>query len=228
MKERKYHILILLITVMLIGSCSKSPSILMEGTECEPPCWKGITPGITNIAETMTIIKGIEYIRKFPNSEDSIATINDRGYVSFLFSSEVREAGGMIFFRDDIVYKIQIDYGKMSFGEFVRNIGPPEKYYAVIDRVETVWVSINLLYPSQGIVATHYDDKFFGVPTGSFKAKENMEIRWVYYFDPRAYEEVLREEVFVGIYGVSEETLEKAIHDWKGFGKIEPLNLLER
>ncbi len=210
---------------LLLSSCVNSPS-LMLGDACKPPCWMEIYPGSTNIRDTVMILEEIESVHGVNTSEENIEDIKNRGFESWINDGRMQESSGRVYFQDDKVYYIKID-SKISIGEYIDKFGSPEKYLAVIERIEAVTVSMFLLYPTRGIIIKQEDTRYFGSWKGPLEIKANIKDWQIIYFAPHSIDDVLLKEVYITTPSTDVKTLEGAIRDWEGFGEIEPLNLLK-
>jgi hypothetical protein len=71
--KNKILIYIFLLTMILVtSSCSptkteENPLTILEMKTCEPPCWQGITPGVTTLAEAKILIQQIIIIPARPD-----------------------------------------------------------------------------------------------------------------------------------------------------------------
>jgi hypothetical protein len=78
MKNKILIHIFLLAMILVTSSCSptkieEDPLTILEMKTCEPPCWQGITPGITTIAEANNLVPHI----KFTSSGQDIIVPDD-------------------------------------------------------------------------------------------------------------------------------------------------------
>jgi hypothetical protein len=55
---------LVLFTMTLLASCSRTPSSVLDDLTCDVPCWKGIVVGETSKDEAIEILKQIPEIQK--------------------------------------------------------------------------------------------------------------------------------------------------------------------
>jgi hypothetical protein len=64
--------------ILVTSSCTlqqtaKDPLTILKMKTCEPPCWQGITPGITTLDEANNLIQHISF---FPENPDILAPVD--------------------------------------------------------------------------------------------------------------------------------------------------------
>ena len=72
MKNKILIHICLLAMILVTSSCTlqqtaKDPLTILEMKTCEPPCWQGITPGITTKEEARTLIHNINFFPERPD-----------------------------------------------------------------------------------------------------------------------------------------------------------------
>jgi len=78
MKNKILIHLCLLTLILVTSSCTppkieEDPLTILTMKTCEPPCWQGITPGITTVAEANALVREIVF---FPARPDILAPSN--------------------------------------------------------------------------------------------------------------------------------------------------------
>jgi hypothetical protein len=78
MKNKILIHICLLAMILVTSSCTlqqtaKDPLTILEMKTCEPPCWQGITPGITTLDEANNLIQHISF---FPENPDILAPVD--------------------------------------------------------------------------------------------------------------------------------------------------------
>lgn len=221
---RKYRFLgFLFFLTLVLGGCdlNDDQSFLSEMV-CEPPCWQGITPGVTTKEEALLILKGLPGIG--PNS---ISTHGEPWWIFddiLYFEHSSRDWDGEVYILNSKVVIIDF-YGDLgiNFSEAIDQIGKPEFVINIpthggVPGHPTAVYSITAFEPNRGIGYTFN--------TGDLPKRNRSElspdtpITLVSYFDPDRYDELLEGEMFsMGFLG-KEETL-KYLQPWSGYGSIE-------
>jgi hypothetical protein len=96
---------------------------LIEGEPCRPPCWMGITPGVTTMAEAETIVKDLEdQGTVFPRRIEGVVQFDAIAKPKYLdelpgiavesFATETSDI--VVYFKDDVVYSISLAFGSTN------------------------------------------------------------------------------------------------------------------
>jgi hypothetical protein len=209
-----------LLFLCFVVSCSLTgPSIsILDDSQCELPCWKGITPGETSHEEALQIVKGLDGI-----DAESIAVINlpweifNKRIWFYLYkdSSLTKEqTDGALYFIDDKVVALLLQRNIVrSFGDMVESVGEPE---TIISKPFVGGGNVVMaILPSKGIRF-----EFFAKPSDELQPE--TEIDNVMFFDTKYYEDLLESGMFsLGEYGASDTR--KIMYPWKGYGNLQEL-----
>lgn len=194
---------------------------LIYGTPCNPPCWEGITPGITSTDEMVRIFEQLEaegriksywkltgpfYLAEFPSGGTVDVLVGD-GYVHSL----------------SVSYMGAFDY---RVRQVIERFGEPEAYavYSNLSRQDhpcETWDESDvythpsgggyLLYPSQGVtVRIRIPDGYTGCVCPA------VETAVFHYYQPRSLTDALQEgasPAFDGLDWNSEHLVQ-----WHGYG----------
>ena len=123
---------------------SKYPKVLEIGSEvCEPPCWYGIIPGRTNLAETEKIIMGMDFF-----TNDGSIVLDETNSVITWYGGEGNNA--YLYYQDEIIQMIHFYFKEgTSLGRILERFGEPNGYFLSEDDEAYV---ITIFYPERGIV----------------------------------------------------------------------------
>lgn len=186
--------------------------------ECEPPCWRGISPGKTTGNEAHEIIS------KFPDRING--NVNDflDGYYSFDLSNGLHV---VVYKISDVVVMITFyrEEGLITFGEAIDRFGIPQ--YATqsfmsgaglpILPTSTWHTYFNVLNVERG-VALSFDTYRHFFPVRAIV--ESSVITDVAYFDPKQTETLLKDGSLI----IAGENLDLSLLNiWKGYGDIAEL-----
>lgn len=218
--------------LLLLISCSGSSRRvvdpgLAEGTPCKPPCWQGVTPGVSTCEETgqaMQTLQGRGW-RNAHVSTDSYCyyRVSPSGFgviVGIRMGQDkvVKSIGG----RAEFYHPLEIlleqfgdPEGLVLNRESIRCTSceewippkPPDK------PTQFTW-EMNLLYPSQGLeflVIAPQDSAGCICP--------EMDVYAFCYYPPASMEEILKDDYLANTCSVAFEGLtEEDITEWHGFG----------
>lgn len=196
-------------------------SFILSNT-CSPPCWFGITPGITQKDELIEVSKSnlVENIKTIEDDKDGWNIFDYILHLNLLSGDEVE-----IYTIDGVVTRISIDNQKgiSSISYMIDLFGEP-KYVArstVLGPGSLLFAPSSayhdwffIIYPEKGVV--------FGLDT-YYEGKEinpKTKITSLQYFDPKKFDLLLGKGFLVfSTEGYSEERF----GIWKGYGDIDVL-----
>lgn len=208
-----------LLFLCFVVSCSLTrPRIsILDDSQCQLPCWKGITPGETSHSEALRIVNGLDAI----DSENIIDTnqpwkIFDQRIWFYLYKNSSLtkvQTDGSIYFVDEkvVALLLQRNIGR-TFGEMVEKLGNPE---AIISKPFVGGGTVVMaVIPSKGVEYEFY--------ARSDELQADTNIDNVMLFDVNYYEDLLESGMFsLGEYNANETR--KIMYPWKGYGSIEKL-----
>jgi hypothetical protein len=113
-----YEVLLSLLILLIICSCSKPSATILSDPTCSPPCWQNITPGKSTVEETRALLGNISLV-----DPDSIAIRGKPWYIYseiFYFELRSKQVEGRIYFLENKVSMILFDGDlHITFGQFV-------------------------------------------------------------------------------------------------------------
>lgn len=207
--------------ILSIQGCVNGSYSYISNT-CAPPCWAGITPGITPKDELIEVLKS--------NLAKKIKTIEDDkdGWKIFDYILQIKLVTGdeiIIYCIDNFVTEIDItNRGRISSISNMINLFGEPKYVArstILGPGSLLFVPSSayhewffVIYPEKGVV--------FGLDT-YYEGKDinpNTKITSLQYFDPKKFDLLLGKGFLVfSTEGYSEEQF----IIWKGYGDIDVL-----
>lgn len=143
--------------VFLISGCSSGNADLLDPVVCEPPCWRGITPGVTTIDEAAIILDSMEEIdHETMEYVGSNKHYWDSGYTWKFLGEE--QNGGFLTEIDGKVTAIEFSFGDdPKLSDVVNIVGYPDNVLTSIFALDNIMVTIGLYYKS-GICAEVYNN----------------------------------------------------------------------
>ncbi len=211
----KKAFLLILLFITACESANSKVSILKE-SNCQPPCWNGLTPGETTFDAASQIVKELPDV-----DQANIAELKHLGEV---FNKWIRfyivrddlltkkQTNGALYFINDKLAAVllQPNVGG-TFGEMVEMVGEPE---TILSLQSPRAILVKAILPSSGITFEFYAE------SDQFSAETKIDN--VMFFDPLQYEQLLDAEMFsLGDYGANDT--KKMMHPWRGYGSVEEL-----
>ncbi len=156
MKKIKRTIMSLLLMALLISCQTSNDQTPLAETDtpddiwatwlslsvCEPPCWQGITPGVTAASEAVSILEGMPDVK-----------IKYQGETGLFWDFKDNTEGGEIRFNDGVVSRVtlsSISDKKLPLVTVIKAYGVP-KYVEPYDCREGMCITA-LVYPEMGMV----------------------------------------------------------------------------
>lgn len=185
---------------------------IITGLPCVPPCWQGITPGVTPSDKALEILSNSPYIEK-GSIKQAGTTIS--GGCTWRWRSPGRRMQPGLNWQNGIVHTIQMSLTfDLSVQEVIEKFGNPEAVSVEEGGQPEHWYWIvDLHYPSQGIEFKAYTSEF------SKYLEPTTDIGAVFLFPPMTMQERIKE---------IEEKLNSPLpidyfSDWKGYGDVAEL-----
>lgn len=174
----------------------RTPSAVIYGAKCEPPCWRGISPGEGDpyrISELLAAMQDVDSgsVNFESDAQDQINKI----YWNFQLPSP--DSTGAIYFEDKKVSALSfLTVGSLKLGDLFKRLGEPQSYWTEIGHREyNDYLRVYLLYPEQGCVADVLID--FAGGDKQVAVKESTPVFQVTFFDPAKFEELLQSRILI-------------------------------
>ncbi len=216
--------LLVLLLISVVGCTWLSPGAsVLELSSCEPPCWNGITPGVTSKQETLDILSQLPIVE-----QDSLVVV---GRPWQLFDDTLRfslSPPGFLSRRPAVYGEAEILDGRVAeltlcgqlritFGDVVGRTGPPN-IIITVSGGEQGGLIVTALNPSLGLeygYGTNY------VPTDlRSELSPEIELSCLTYFDPALYDQMLDAGLFANGYAPLPRML---LQPWAGYGSLDEL-----
>ena len=211
----------LLILGLCVG-CGEPPPLdlsLLTGEPCEPPCWQGLTPGMSTHEEVNEFIRTSRFVNpKTLHLSDFRRADGQRVGVSIWWRSTVGGGRGSNNFtveggvlKDITMYP---DYD-LALGRLIDRYGPPEKYIASRPISGPLYYEVTLFYPTHGFTV----DLVLPYEDGTLQPESRVASVW--YFRAAPLERFMELRYEAGGYGGPPDDLLGSLRDWQGYGPIE-------
>lgn len=210
-------IVIAVFAIQGIMDLVREPSVILSGAKCQPPCWRGISPGQDDPYQIAQMLGAMQDI----NSESINFESDDKDQVSAIywhFQIPSPDSTGTIYFEDKRVTAISIlTVSSLKLGELFERLGEPESYWAEIGHREyNDYLRVYLLYPRQGFVADVIVD--FETGDDHVTVKASTPVFQVTYFDAAKFETLLSTRILID--KVPNARTGRMV-PWAGYGAIQ-------
>jgi hypothetical protein len=160
MKNKILIYLSLLFFILITSSCTlqqtaKDPLTILTMKTCEPPCWQGITPGITTVADANNLVRKIVF---FPTTPDILAPSNiytDEVYGPIVRFLEPNVEVNIYADEQGIVDYIMFKFtgrNPLYLGDCINLYGEPQFIgLSIIRGIEFTQNQIQVTYPNIGV-----------------------------------------------------------------------------
>ena len=203
--------------------CGEPPPLdmsLLTGEPCEPPCWHGLTPGVSTEDEVNDFLRSSELVDQSSIFRGEVT--RDRGEVvgttmqwwsTANMSSLPRQLGNNSVIMQGLLQYLTIWLdSEVTLQDLLERYGDPDKFTAWLEPVDPPRVVVVLLYPRHGFEAT------LTIPRDDVQLRPESEIVRVWYFRSASQiEDYLRLCREIGYPCASEDTLQ----EWHGYGPID-------
>lgn len=209
------------ILLILLSACMPAKPSVIKDNSCDPPCWNGITPGITTKAEMIEILRRLPVV-----NPDSIITTGHpwKSFNDILRFTFIPKVNAEAYFINDVLVMLSFS-GKINstFGEAIDKLGEPQDLLILKTwgpaplfgaTFSTIVLAVN---PEKGVS--------FGYDVYDVRKAWRNELRpeiglsKVAYFDPAAHDRLLEAGMFSMGIANRKETLE-LMKPWQGYIKL--------
>ncbi len=211
----------LLILATSVG-CRGAPPVdtsLLTGEPCEPPCWHGLTAGVSTDDEVDEFLGTSELVDRstlfrghVTSGRGDVVGVTLQWWSTADMANVPRQFGNSIVIKDGLAQYMTIWLDvEVTLQGLLERYGPPESFTAWREGVEVSYVKVTLYYPRHGFTAT------LTIPPYDVQLTPESEVVRVWYFRAAALEEFLALTRDSGYPTVSEDILQV----WHGYGPME-------
>lgn len=195
-------LLVLLVVVVAATACAAPPELrnpsflndssLVDNTPCEAPCWRGITPGVTDWGDALTILEDDGTL-----ADLKVEANEETGEIAATFQRRDGVPCCLVYSRDgDLVDQMLLQLApNNTLGEVIGNLGEPTYFSGT--EVSPEQAAAALFYPEHKLVVYAF---VAGIASGEISASS---------------------EVFAALY-LSENDMQQVVetsnlYDWLGY-----------
>jgi hypothetical protein len=209
----KIRTVLVLFTMTLLASCSRTPSSVLDDLTCDVPCWKGIVVGETSQDEALKIIEQIPEVQK-----ETIRSWSE-GSISWNYQG-VKESIGSLQFHENKVTSFYSTFDPhISLNSFIKAFGEPSFVFGITtERVFPTMLTVYFIYPEKGICILHHPSILSSNGPKEYTISRRTKIMLVDIVEPSLPNGQLEEGC---LSGLGEDTYNKYVREWTGYGKYE-------
>lgn len=210
----------LLSALMSCTNISRNPQAAIGDATCALPCWYGLSPGNSTLAQSETILRSLSFVFQPPRIQTD--------YIDWSFTDEISGQGGLIF-QNGMLKTIRLEISGLDLGTAIDKFGLPEQVFPNYQSgVGGVQYSLTLYYPAHGIMIETYDKPQGVLKRGREDITRSLAVCEIDLFVPSSLKDFLNDRE--AGYGSQEriDYILQYLQPWPGFGKdvvrISPLN----
>jgi hypothetical protein len=214
--------LTLLLSILGVSvGCGESPPVdtsLLTGEPCQPPCWQGLTPGLSTQEEVNEFTRTSGFVNAQTLYPGRLSRGGQRVGVSMQWRSTTgRGSGSNSFAIEDGVLKYIIIYPDydLTLENLIDRYGTPGKFRVIIAGSGLPYLGVTLFYPTHGFTAT------VELPIDDAQLLPESIVSRVWYFQAAPLERFIELGCEVGFLGSTPEKWLESLRDWQGYGAIE-------
>jgi hypothetical protein len=179
-------ILAFIVTVALVLSTAARPlpSALVLDRTCQPPCWLGITPGVSTSWGVTEPLLQADFVDAPTIERHEWGSLE--GLITWRFKRPAGDLAGFAYFDGETLSYLRIlTLGAMSLGEALEKYGDPEAFwFEQRDLPAEAWIQVNMIYPGLGCTLEVRLDSTGQLVPASVVLTRDTPIRAVAYFNP--------------------------------------------
>ncbi len=207
----------LLIALYSLVSCTLFTGIkIYTDSKCSPPCWNGIIPSVSDVAQVKTALQNLPVVNQLDNHNYEITQPPD----GFAFHRVLVDGGDLaIRLKNDKVVSLYIaDKSGETANDVIKQVGPPERVYAEYQGAENIQLLIFLLYPSKGAYYMVVDKPQSSPLSNEDRIESNMAISEAAFVTPGTVQSMF---VALGQKEGLGQCIAARMQSWPGFGPIK-------
>lgn len=142
----------------------------LDGIPCKPPCWNGITPGKTTVAEAVEILKRTPIITEVETWTEQLTLRRDIGHLEWNWITG--ESAGSAEYHTEAttqtVYVIYLQNVAIKFGDVIKAYGEPSHISAraiLNPHGESIAYLVTIVYRDFGIALHYWENPSFSPET---------------------------------------------------------------
>jgi len=199
-----------LLIITLIVSCTVSNhSAVLDDFSCEAPCWRGISPGMSEQDATLYINQMTDIKRDSIESRNTLESYWNRA-IGWTFINSIEYYGGIYFHDDRSIFMTFIYKKNIPLMNVINKFGEPKIIVIEKGILDGVMLEAYFIYPEDGICLVHSPQFLLGNPN-KYLITQLTTVKEIDYYDPQLSLENIRIQCL-------SEFDSNLIQIWKGYG----------
>jgi hypothetical protein len=211
----------LLILVASFGCRAAPPpdASLLTGDPCEPPCWQGLTPGVSTEEEVYEFVRTSElvdqttlYIRNRTDDTGEVVGVAVHWRSRANMAGVPRQFGNSFMVRDGVVQAIMVFLDcEVTLADLLERYGEPHRWSVTWVSLEMPDLDVTLYYPDHGFAAQ------LTLPADDTWLRPESSVDLVRYYvvvSPADFLELGPEAGYFYAYEAD------SLRDWQGYGIV--------
>ena len=208
-----------LLIAAICSGCGQVDRTLLTGDPCEPPCWQGLTPGVSTAQQVEHFLGASQYVK--PDSVHREAwgwrDLTTISWESTAWWIGKAEPNALIVQGDTLmVISIQLDY-ELTLEDLLDRYGPPQRYWARWRGWGGADVIVNLYYPTTGLVTKLVVES--SPSDGHHRLEPDSLVTRVWYCPSTSLDGLADLGDLIPL--PPREYMDTDLNDWGGYGAIE-------
>jgi len=210
--------------VAMSAGCGEPPPVdmsLLTGEPCEPPCWQGLTPGVSTEEEASQFLRISELVDRttlyrshLTLGTGAVVGVSMQWWSSANTSRTWREHPNEFIVKDGVLHEIAVFLDcNVTLGDLLTRYGSPHRWEVLCVSLDTPDIDVILYYPTRGVTAR------VRLPSLGVPLEPSTEVRQVRYLRPLQKEDFLSLGPQVGYFPVDEV---ESLREWAGYGPVNP------
>ena len=185
------------------------PSTVWWDSVPQLPCWSQLCPGQSTDDNVLTTLQARGDINPQSIRFYDYDTFNT---IDWSFSSK-HQGTGVAYFVEGRLLAVGLRPRGVTLGGVVEKLGEPQLFVARSGGADTRWRSVQLLYSTQGILVSGYDEGHWNPKNGNERLEKGMPVNRIVYFESGAVDDLL---MFPSILPAGIQDFQP----WRGFGLV--------
>lgn len=212
--SRTISILICIILLCQVVSCSGNNTSPLSDSTCSAPCWREINMGATK-EEVISELEKMSDVDKETIKTERI----DRPYfeeeVHWHFNSGA-EVGNILLNQNKVLAMYFPLKKQRSLLSLIEIYGQPDSIIIKKEKLDNIYIKAYILYQEKGVCLVHQPSLLPFIDPQSYKIRSSIPISEVYYADNTIPDWQIN---FGCEGGFDEDEYSKLLQNWKGYGE---------
>lgn len=203
------------IVILLLPACQGTYSALVDDSTCDPPCWRDITPGVTNKDAAINIIQDMPDVDTDSLRNELTFQEDLSESLTWRFTGTGEYSGGLYLHDQTVLVSFWTYQFRIDLERLINRYGDPSHVFITATKFEMIYLTINIIYDESGICIKHNTSLLPFVNDNEYRVRPSMDVSYVYFIDPSIKDGQLQmgclEGFPVELFGTNRQA-------WEGYG----------